>query len=124
MEAKDVVQEELVHNFPTRDVLEKWHRGEDAEWPPAAEPIDLRFSVGTLVLCRVGPTDWAPGVVKQLWYREANWPPNSYAPYKISLDDGRDIYAPADLDQIIRLDPNKNQPAALAGLQQGAAAAE
>lgn len=109
MEAKDVVQEELSHNFPSANVLEKWHRGEEAEWPPD-ERIGLRFEVGTFVLCRVGPTDWAPGVVSRLWYRETTWPENSFAPYKIKLDDGREIYAPADLDQVIRLDPNKELP--------------
>jgi hypothetical protein len=110
MEVKDVTKEELQHSFPTEDVLEKWHRGEEAEWPPNEDPIELRFSVGMFVLCRVGPTDWAPGKVQQLWYREANWPPNSYAPYKILLDDGRDIYAPADVDQVIKLDTSKQQP--------------
>ncbi|KAL7569887.1 hypothetical protein ACA910_008554 [Epithemia clementina (nom. ined.)] len=106
MESKDVTQEEVKENFPTVEVLEKWHRGEEAEWPPA-EPMDLRFSVGQHVLCRVGPTDWEAGQVIELWYREPNWPPDSFAPYKIRLEDGRNIYAPADMDQVIRLDPNK-----------------
>jgi hypothetical protein len=111
MEAREVTREELYHNFPTLDILEKWYRGEEAEWPPNEIEMDeLRFSVGTFVLCRVGPTDWNPGVVQQLWYREPNWPPNSYAPYKILLDDGRGIYAPADIDQVIKLDPSKEQP--------------
>jgi hypothetical protein len=114
MAAKEVTKEELQFNFPTEDVLEKWHRGEEAEWPPHEDPVGLRFSVGMFVLCRVGPTDWAPGVIQQLWYREATWPPNSYAPYKIELDDGRCIYAPADMDQVIKLDPNKEQPQPIA----------
>jgi len=109
MEAKDVTPEEIQENFPTADVLEKWYRGEEAEWPPH-EPIELRFAIGSFVLCRVGPTDWAAGQVHQLWYREPNWPNGSYAPYKVKLEDGRDIYAPADMDQVIRLDPNKEQP--------------
>ena len=112
-EAKDVTDEELRHFFPTADVLEKWHKGEQAEWPPMADenfaPEDfpkLRFEVGTKVQCRVGPQDWAPGEVIQLWYREAQWPAGSFAPYKIKLDNGSDIFAPGDLDQVIRKNPN------------------
>ena len=96
MEAQEVTEKEIKAAFPTPDVIEKWHKGEDAEWPPEDEPIELRFYVGMHVLCRVGPTDWAPGKVLQLWYREANWPPGSFAPYKIKLEDGREIYAPID----------------------------
>jgi hypothetical protein len=112
MEAKAVTKEELASNFPTREVLEKWHRGEDADWPPVEEPAELpelRFDVGTRVLCRIGPDaerDWSPGKVIQLWYREKNWPPGSFAPYKIKLDDGRNIFAPGDMDQVIRRNPN------------------
>ena len=108
MEAKDVTQEILTENFPTLEVLEKWHKGEEAEWPPMDDPgtmPELRFEVGTKVFCRIGPDadkDWAPGTVSMLWYREGSWPPGSFAPYKIKLDDGRDIFAPGDMDQIIR----------------------
>lgn len=111
MEAKEVTPEELKGMFPTKEVLEKWHRGEDADWPPMAAPSEmpqLRFELGTRVQCRIGPnaeTDWAPGEVIMLWYREANWPEGSFAPYKIKLDDGRDIFAPGDMDQIIRREP-------------------
>jgi hypothetical protein len=103
MEAKEVTKQDLEHMFPPQPILEKWHAGEDAEWPPQEEPPELRFSIGTKVECRVGPADWAKGTVAQLWYREPQWPEGSFAPYKIRLDDGRDIYAPADMDQIIRL---------------------
>jgi hypothetical protein len=79
MEAREVTKEELSNNFPTTDVLEKWYRGEDADWPPFEEPEfpELRFDVGTRVLCRIGPDankDWAPGEIVLLWYREPNWP--------------------------------------------------
>mmetsp|Transcript_13136 Transcript_13136/g.18592 ORF Transcript_13136/g.18592 Transcript_13136/m.18592 type:complete len:196 (+) Transcript_13136:285-872(+) len=113
MEAKDVTEEELQHAFPTKKVLEAWHRGEEAEWPPEpdfSDPSvlpDLRFELGTRVKCRIGPdpvTGWAKGEVIQLWYREANWPPQAWAPYKIRLDDGRDIFAPGDMDQVIMKD--------------------
>jgi hypothetical protein len=79
MEAREVTKEELSNNFPTTEVLEKWYRGEDADWPPFEEPEfpELRFDVGTRVLCRIGPDankDWAPGEIVLLWYREPNWP--------------------------------------------------
>jgi hypothetical protein len=111
MEAREVTNEELHNKFPTNEVLEKWHRGEDAEWPPAEKSVqvpELRFVVGTRVLCRIGPDvdrDWAPGVVMMLWYREATWPHGSFAPYQIRLDDGRSIFAPGDIDQVIRRQP-------------------
>jgi len=113
-ESKDVLKEDLLEGFPTKEVLEKWSRGEEAEWPPFDDDEDfadeanqptLRFEVGEKVECRIGPdevTGWAKGSVMQLWYREQGWPPNSWAPYKIQLDDGKCIFAPSDLDQIIR----------------------
>eukprot|EP00980_Cylindrotheca_fusiformis_P014454 scaffold3857_cov127-Cylindrotheca_fusiformis.AAC.11 len=113
MEAKEVTDEDLRVSFPTRDVLEKWQKGEDAEWPPVVDPSsmqmpELRFDVGTKVFCRIGPDatkDWAPGSVIKLWYRENNWPPGSFAPYQIKLDDGRSVFAPGDIDQVIKKQP-------------------
>jgi hypothetical protein len=111
MEAREVTKEELQRNFPTQEVLGKWYEGEDADWPPMDEEPEfpeLRFQVGTRVLCRVGPDatkDWAPGKITLLWYRENTWPKGSFAPYKIELDDGRMIFAPGDMDQVIRLEP-------------------
>lgn len=111
MEAREVNPEELKHAFPTTEVLQKWHQGEDADWPPMEDPgemPELRFSIGTRVQCRIGPDatkDWANGTIILLWYREANWPPGSFAPYQIKLDDGREIFAPGDMDQIIRRAP-------------------
>jgi hypothetical protein len=111
MEAREVTKEELESNFPTHDVLEAWHKGEEAEWPPVDDPGEtpqLRFDLGAKVECRIGPDaekDWGPGTVSELWYREPSWPPGSFAPYKIKLDDGRDIFAPGDMDQVIRKRP-------------------
>jgi hypothetical protein len=108
MEAREVTKEELEASFPTTDVLEKWRQGEDADWPPIEEPSEmpnLRFTIGMRVQCRIGPDvtkDWASGEVCLLWYREPSWPAGSFAPYKIKLDDGREIFAPGDMDQIIR----------------------
>ena len=68
----------------------------------------LRFVVGQRVECRIdanAATDWAEGTATQLWYRGANWPPGSFAPYRIQLDDGRMVYAPHDAEQTIRSGP-------------------
>jgi hypothetical protein len=112
MEAREVTRDELEHMFPPPDILEQWHQGKEADWPPSMIPDDeeemgppnlpLRFTVGTAVECRIGPNEWARGQVIQLYYREPNWAPGSYAPYKILLQDGRNIFAPADMDQVIR----------------------
>eukprot|EP00573_Skeletonema_grethae_P010975 CAMPEP_0201695010 /NCGR_PEP_ID=MMETSP0578-20130828/7092_1 /ASSEMBLY_ACC=CAM_ASM_000663 /TAXON_ID=267565 /ORGANISM="Skeletonema grethea, Strain CCMP 1804" /LENGTH=202 /DNA_ID=CAMNT_0048180783 /DNA_START=126 /DNA_END=734 /DNA_ORIENTATION=+ len=113
LESKEVTKEVLLELFPTEDVLRAWARGEEAEWPPMDDDDEiedverprLRFEVGQRVACRVGPdpvTGWATGSVVMLWYREPTWPANSWAPYKIELDDGRNIFAPGDVDQIIR----------------------
>jgi hypothetical protein len=109
LEANEVTLEELQENFPTEEYLRKWAAGEEAEWPP--EPPDdfdesrmpsLRFEVGTKVLCRVGPQEWFGGTIVQKWYREQTWPQGAWAPYKVELDDGRKIFAPADLPQVIK----------------------
>lgn len=105
-EARDVTQELIQQHFPPAEILEKWNRGEEAEWPPAPEPPELRFAMGTAVLCRIGPQEWSKGKIIQLWYREANWPEGAYAPYQIKLQDGREIFAPQDMDQVVRLDPD------------------
>ena len=62
----------------------------------------LRFSVGERVRCRVSPSEWAPGCVAQLWYREPDWPEGQLAPYQVKLDDGGLIYCPADQDTCVR----------------------
>lgn len=111
LESRDVTQQVLSAFFPTPEVIEAWGRGEEADWPPIedSEPElvlpPLRFQVGERVECRVGPDPvkgWASGIVKQLWYSESSWPKDSFAPYTVLLDDGITIYAPQDLDTIIR----------------------
>jgi hypothetical protein len=69
--------------------------------PPTPAP-ELRFDVGSRVLCRTGPADWAAGRVVQLHYREDCWPKGRVAPYQVALDDGDLIFAPADEEEIIR----------------------
>jgi len=112
MEAKEVTLNHIREQFPPNDVLVKWHKGEEVDWPPSYDGMedlgglpDLRFEVGQKVECRVGPdevTGWAKGVVKQLWYRESDWAEGSYAPYKVTLDDNKEIFAPGDVDMVIR----------------------
>jgi len=114
-EAKDVQKEDLLEGFPAKEVLEKWYRGEEAEWPPFDDDEDefndsnwpsLRFNVGDSVECRIGPdpvTGWSKGTISQLWYREQGWPPNAWAPYKVELENGTRIFAPGDMNQVIRL---------------------
>jgi hypothetical protein len=80
-----------------------------------AEPTTFgtpRFPTGTRVSCRMGPDanqDWAQGTIIQLWYRESKWPDMSFAPYKVRLDDGQFIFAPADIDRVIRLTEEENE---------------
>lgn len=128
MMAKDVTKEDLELSFPPPEVLHKWKRGEDVDWPPPLDdneleamlPEDmpvLRFEVGTRALCRTGPDaekDWSPGTVILQWYRDASWPEGSFAPYKIRLDDDREIFAPADIDQVIKKELPKELEAAAA----------
>ena len=116
MEAKEVTKEILKLGFPTPEVLHKWQRGEEAEWPPLEDDVELdeammsqlpklRFDLDSKVLCRIGEnaeTDWAAGTVIKLWYREPRWPRGSFAPYQVRLDDGREIFAPADMEQVIK----------------------
>lgn len=113
MEAKDVTFDDLDCLFPPDEILEKWHRGEAAQWNPYAEAEywpgpRLRFEVGTQVVCKVGRNawDWEPGQITELWYREEKWPAESFAPYKVRLHDGRQIFAPTDEDRVVRLNPN------------------
>ena len=71
----------------------------------------LRFTVGTRVECNcpsdydsASPDDsnWEPGTVVKLFYREPHFPAGFVAPYQIKLDDGTLIYAPDDQDGTIR----------------------
>jgi hypothetical protein len=101
----EVQKEDIAEIFPDVETLDKWKRGIRCRWPP--EPA-LRFAIGERVECRVGPhpvKGWAAGRIVRLHYSEPNWPPNMVAPYQIQLHDGRLIYAPQDVDQLIRLRP-------------------
>ena len=76
-----------------------------AEWQAGNEFASLRFGINSRVSCRIGDdpvTGWAPGMVVKTQYRESNWPPGVFAPYQIRLDDGRLIFAPHDIPEVIR----------------------
>jgi hypothetical protein len=84
------------------ETLRKWFAKEEAHWPRRPE---LRFPVGTRVECRVGAhpvKGWAPGQIIAHFYSEPSWPANMFAPYQIRLDDGRLIFAPQDINEVIR----------------------
>jgi hypothetical protein len=69
------------------------------------DPESLRFRVGDKVQCRIGSdpaTGWGNGTVTQLFYRKNKWPLGQVAPYKISLEDGTNIFAPQDIQDVIR----------------------
>jgi hypothetical protein len=66
----------------------------------------FRFRVGTEVLCNIGMLSaprWAPGRVVALNYEE---PPGKYHPYQVKLECGTLIFAPQDIDTIVRAAEN------------------
>ena len=65
---------------------------EDFEGPP------LRFPVGTRVECRMGSNRWAKGTVVE----QRIFAMNREMPYKIELENGQLIFAPMDMDVVIR----------------------
>ncbi|GMH77327.1 hypothetical protein TL16_g07368, partial [Triparma laevis f. inornata] len=112
-ESREVTDEELDEFCPPADVFAEWFNGNSVDWAPfqgeyeedVMDEAALRFKIGMLVQCRVGAdpvTGWANGSVIELFYRENNWPPGQMAPYKIALDDGRNIFAPQDIPEVIR----------------------
>ena len=62
-----------------------------------------RFKVGARVECYVEAT-FLKGTVVQHHFRESDWKPGVFAPYKVKLDDVSIglIYAPQDDDRYIR----------------------
>lgn len=58
---------------------------------------NLRFQVGAIVLCNMGPSGWRLGRIIALHYREDDWPPGTEAPYQVALEDDHTlIYVPED----------------------------
>jgi len=71
----------------------------------------LRFEVGTRVECNCG--GWEGGTIVKQFYRQSSFPPGTFAPYQVRLDNGKLIYAPIDEDRVCR---------AFMGEKEGAAA--
>ena len=59
----------------------------------------LRFAIGDRVECNVG--EWASGKVIALWYSEPGF--DQPAPYQVLLDSGSFIFAPQDVDSVVRV---------------------
>ena len=68
----------------------------------AAKEKNLRFKIGDKVQCKTGATEWSPGEVVALLYRDEYMPPGMVAPYQVQLVSGGLIYAPADDDEVVR----------------------
>jgi len=59
--------------------------------------LNLRFEVGSFVMCNMGPHGWKLGRIIALHYREDHWPPGTKAPYQVALEEDRAlIYVPED----------------------------
>lgn len=69
---------------------------------PSSELVAPRFAVGTPIEAKTGPDSWVKGTVVDIHYREPTWPIYKTAPYQIELADGQLIYAPADIDDVVR----------------------
>jgi len=70
----------------------------------AAKGAKYRFAVGDRVECRTGATEWTPGTIYALNYRDDQMPQGMVAPYQIELDDDEGlIWAPKDHDSVIRM---------------------
>mmetsp|Transcript_26876 Transcript_26876/g.70598 ORF Transcript_26876/g.70598 Transcript_26876/m.70598 type:complete len:574 (+) Transcript_26876:46-1767(+) len=67
-------------------------------------PVERRFAVGDRVEARVSmvPEKWLPATVESVNYREPQFPPNMCAPYRLKLDNGQLIFAPHDVDMVVR----------------------
>lgn len=60
----------------------------------------LRFPVGTRVECNCGT--WKPGTVIKHFYAQKSFPEGMCVPYQVQCDDGKKIFAPRDVDAVIR----------------------
>jgi len=69
----------------------------------------LRFEVGTRVECNCG--GWEAGTIVKQFYRQSSFPPGTFAPYQVRLDNGKLIYAPIDEDRVCRAYSGETEPA-------------
>ena len=59
-------------------------------------------AVGDKVECRMGENIWTAGTVRKIWYQQADWSPDCWAPYQVELDSKAVVFVPADLDHLCR----------------------
>ena len=76
---------------------------------PTGSLPQLRFKAGDRVLCNCGEA-WEKGTITSLHYHEDTWPHGEFAPYQVTLDDGRFVCAPSDNDACITQDPSERSP--------------
>jgi len=75
---------------------------------PFEEMAGRRFQIGDHVECNCGQDLWLAGTVTELDVLDPalnlknRWPANMSVPYKVCLADGRSIFAPEDVDFVIR----------------------
>ena len=81
-----------------RRYLERWDRENQLT---ASAPAAPRFAVGAAVECNVGDDGWRRGTVVAQHYLEDGW--ERTVPYQVELADGKLIYAPEDVDELVRL---------------------
>ena len=79
----------------------------------------LRFPVGTRVECNCGT--WKPGTIIKHWYAQKSFPEGMCVPYQVECDDGKKIFAPRDVDTVIRELP---EPVSLDDFDEDTAAAQ
>ena len=66
-------------------------------------PTPLRFDVGALIMCNLGPDGWKLGRVVALHYREDHWTADQVAPYQVALEgDNSLIYVPHEDSRFCR----------------------
>jgi hypothetical protein len=97
------ITQELDNCLLNDEELIRYHERVKARTDPRLQEVERpRFGVGTMVQALTGPDTWEVGRVVAVHYREPTWPDGKYAPYQIELNGGDLIYAPADIDSIIR----------------------
>ena len=67
------------------------------------ERSNLRFGLGDMVKCKIGPRSWKKGKVTGLLEHDEDlMDPGYVAPYIVTMANGTTIFAPYDSDDIIR----------------------
>lgn len=75
---------------------------------PKKKDGELRFAVGTSVLCNTGV--WSPAKIVAHYYREDHWEEGKVAPYQAELVEGGLIFCPVDDDRVVRLNDGSPPP--------------